>query len=152
MNGRNIKSTLQDVHTDLAQLGKINSARLTGKPRIVYLWKRYKRVAAIAAVIAGFTTLTISAMVYVLSPKVDNEKIQELSRIIQVIDRQQQAIDHQQNVLGTEVKDLKNKMVVPNIPFKAAGSGFLIDGKRISDDKCAYRTEFKERGGDQQQE
>jgi serine protease Do len=116
------KSTLQDVHTNLAQQGKIDSARLTGRAKVVYLWKRYKRVAAIAAIIAGVTTLTVSAMVYVLSPKVDNAKLQELGRDIQVFKRQQ-------NVLGTEVKDLKNKMIVPPIPFKAAGSGFLIDGR-----------------------
>src|ERR1700733_500095 len=44
---RKFKSTLLDVHTNLAQQKKINSARLEGKAKVVYLWKRYKRVAAI---------------------------------------------------------------------------------------------------------
>ncbi len=116
------KTILQDVHTTLAQQGKIDSPRLTGKAKVAYLWKRYKRVAAIAAIIAGVTTLTVSSFVYVLSPKVDNEKLQELSRDIKVVKRQQ-------NALGTEVNTLKTKMVEPPIPFKAGGSGFLIDVK-----------------------
>lgn len=66
---KKFRSTLHDVHTDLAEQGKINSARLTGKAKVVYLWKRYKRVAAIAASIAGITTLTISALVWTITPK-----------------------------------------------------------------------------------
>jgi serine protease Do len=118
------KSTLQDVHTSLAQQGKIDSARLTGKAKVVYLWKRYKRLSAIAAIIAGVTALTVSAMVYVLSPKADNYslKIQELGRDIQTY-------KHQQNILGTEVNTLKTKISEQQIPFKAGGSGFLIDGR-----------------------
>src|SRR5882672_8996820 len=46
------KSALNEVHTDLAEKGKINSDRLSGKARVVYLWKKYKRVTAIAASIA----------------------------------------------------------------------------------------------------
>ena len=72
---KKFKSTLHDVHIDMAEQGKINSAKMKGKAKVIYLWKRYKRVAAIAAIIAGVTTLTVSALVYVLSPKVDNAKL-----------------------------------------------------------------------------
>ncbi|HSU29044.1 MAG TPA: hypothetical protein VLJ68_11725, partial [Chitinophagaceae bacterium] len=75
---KKFRSTLHDVHTDLAEQGKINSSRLKGKAKIVYLWKRYKRVAAIAAVIAGVTTITITALVNTLSPKAENSKVRDL--------------------------------------------------------------------------
>src|SRR5437667_7608779 len=66
---KKFRSTLHDVHTDLAEQGKISSAKLKGKAKVVYLWKRYKRVAAIAAVIAGLTTITIYSTVSSLNPK-----------------------------------------------------------------------------------
>ena len=116
------RSTLHDTHTHLAEEGKINSARLKGKAKVIYLWKRYKRVAAIAAIIAGVTTLTVTALVNFLSPKADDARVQELSRDIQNIKRQQ-------NAQGSEVNNLKNKINQQTIPFKASGSGFLIDGK-----------------------
>ena len=62
------KSTLNEVHTDLAEQGRINSDRLRGKARVVYLWKRYRRVAAIAASIAGITTLAIGGLVWSVTP------------------------------------------------------------------------------------
>ncbi|HKC35442.1 MAG TPA: hypothetical protein VKB95_05240, partial [Chitinophagaceae bacterium] len=46
---KKFKSVLHDTHIHLAEQGKINSAKLTGKAKVVYLWKRYRRVAAIAA-------------------------------------------------------------------------------------------------------
>src|SRR6187200_1302630 len=56
---KKFKQDLHDTHNDLKEQGKINSDEIKGKAKVVYLWKRYKRVAAIAACIAGFTTLTI---------------------------------------------------------------------------------------------
>ena len=40
---KKFRSLLHDVHTDLAEQGKINSAKLNGKAKVVYLWNRYKR-------------------------------------------------------------------------------------------------------------
>src|SRR4051812_20658029 len=62
-------ANLQEVHTQLAEEGKIDSARLQGKAKVTYMWNRYKRVAAIAASIAGITAFTISALVASLTPK-----------------------------------------------------------------------------------
>jgi len=60
---KKFKQSLQAVHTDLAEAGKIQSTRLQGRARVQYLWNRYKRVSAIAASIAGITTLSITALV-----------------------------------------------------------------------------------------
>lgn len=119
---KKFRSSLNEVHTNLAEQGKINSSKLAGKAKVVYLWKRYRRVAAIAAIIAGVTTLGITAIVNTFSPKVDNAKLIELGR--DIVD-----IKKKQNVQTNEVNDLKNKITTSSIPFKTGGSSFLIDGK-----------------------
>ena len=119
---KSFRSSLNDIHTNLAEQGKIDSMKLRGKAKVVYLWKRYKRVAAIAAMIAGVTTLGLTLLFNTLSPKADNTKLTELSRDVQNIKKQQ-------NVQDNEVNNLKNKINTPSIPFKVGGSGFLIDGK-----------------------
>ncbi|MGZ8543867.1 MAG: S1C family serine protease, partial [Flavisolibacter sp.] len=65
---KKLKSTLSETHIHLAEKGLIASPRLQGKAKVVYLYNRYKRVAAIAASIAGITALTISALVWSVSP------------------------------------------------------------------------------------
>lgn len=121
---KKFKSAVHDTHIRLAEQGKINSAKLKGKAKVVYLWKRYRRVAAIAAVIAGVTTLGVVALMDFFSPKADNAKLQELSKDMQ-------KIKYQQNVQGSEVNNLKDKINRQAIPFKAGGTGFLIDGKGL---------------------
>ena len=120
---KKFRSNLHDTHTHLAEQGKINSSKLKGKAKVVYLWKRYKRVAAIAASIAGITAIGISVLVNSFSPKNDNSKITELSRIVDNIQQQQVAQGKEVNSLKTSIKK------TPVIPFKASGTGFLIDGK-----------------------
>ena len=122
---KKFRSVLNEVHTDLAEHGKINYSRLTGKARVVYLWKRYKRVAAIAAIIAGVTTLTFTAMVNVFSPKADSEKLTELSREFQNYKAQSRTQANEINKIKT---GLNNSKSVIN-DFKSGGTAFLIDGK-----------------------
>src|SRR5262245_29456473 len=74
------KYSLNEVHTDLAEKGKINSDRLSGKAKVVYLWKKYKRVTAIAASIAGITAIAISGLVWSISPKAPTSEIEKLNR------------------------------------------------------------------------
>lgn len=127
---RKFKSTLNNLHTDLAEKGTINSAKLKGKAKVVYLWNRYKRVTAIAASIACVTALTISMLIWSIGPKADSLRFQNLSRDLEQVKREQK---EQKN----EVNNLKNQMdtvskitgVDPNIHFKSGGSGFLIDAK-----------------------
>lgn len=120
---KKFRSSLHDIHIDLAEQGKIKSARLKGKAKVIYLWKRYKRVSAIAASIAGITTLSIIAVVWSLTPSNPNKEIQNLGRELKVLktrtDRQDQ-----------EIKNVQNKVAeTSEIPYKTGGTGFLIDGK-----------------------
>ena len=124
---KKFKSALHDTHIHLAEQGKINSAKLTGKAKVVYLWKRYRRVAAIAASIAGITTLTISALVWSLSPKTGNN-IQDLNRQLPVIKAEQR---NQKAVVNNLTDKINTDKITDKkaIQFKSGGTGFLIDGK-----------------------
>lgn len=124
---RKFKSTLNEVHTDLGEKGLINSDRLKGRPKVVYMWRKYKRVATIAASIAGITTLTISLLVWSISPKPDNQKLQDLSREFEKVKQEQ---GRQKAVVNNLENNIKNQFN-PNIPYKSGGSGFLIDGKGL---------------------
>lgn len=124
---KSFKASLNIIHTDLTELGKIDSMKLKGRSKVVYLWKRYKRVAAIAASIAGITTLMISALVWSLSP-VRNDNLTDLNRQIEVVKKEQ----HDQKVAVNNLKDQidtdknKDRKI---IQYKSGGTGFLIDGK-----------------------
>jgi len=124
---RKFKSTLNEVHTDLAEKGLINSDRLKGKAKVIYLWKRYKKVAAIAATIAGITTVTISLLVWSLSPNPDTKIIKDLSRDLDKVKKDQIVTKAAVNNLQNDIKTQYN----PPIDFKSGGSGFLIDGKGL---------------------
>lgn len=119
---RQLKSTLNEVHTDLTEKGVIDSESLKGKAKVVYLWNRYKRVAAIAASIAGITTLTIYSLVWSLSPNVQEDKIK-------LLDRKLKENDYITHKLRDEINTIKNNVTTPPISYKTGGSGFMIDGK-----------------------
>ena len=116
-------STLHDVHTDLAEQGKINSARLKGKAKMVYMWKKYQRVAAIAASIAGVTTISIIAVIWSLTPANPNRELQNLDRKLKVLEKRTNQQDR-------EINNVKNKVAESSpVPYKTGGTSFLIDGK-----------------------
>lgn len=124
---KKFKQALHDTHTNLTEQGKIRSDKLRGSAKVVYLWKKYKRVTAIAASIAGITALAISGLVWSVTPKTDPHELESLRRIIS----DQQTKTKQ---LQTDLKDVKTKVNTPVNPspspieFKSGGTGFLIDG------------------------
>lgn len=122
---KTFKASLNDVHTDLSEKGNINSVKLKGKAKVVYLWKRYKRVAAIAASIAGITTLTVSTLLNFWAPKANNQKVQELGVKIERLENNNRAIHQQLNDVRSDIKS----KIAPDVEFKGGGSGFLIDSK-----------------------
>ncbi|HWJ25113.1 MAG TPA: serine protease, partial [Flavisolibacter sp.] len=130
---KKLKAALNDTHIHLAEKGLIKSPRLKGKARVVYLYNRYKRVAAIAASIAGITALTISALVWSLNPqKPQDRALIDLNRKLeQKMDKKINQIQQQNEILKQNINDLKDqtKAVMPPIQYTSGGTGFMIDTK-----------------------
>ncbi|MDF2191769.1 serine protease [Paraflavitalea sp. CAU 1676] len=116
------KATLHDVHSELLETGSIQEK--APRATVVQLWKKYQRVVAVAASIAGITALTISAIAYYFAPKPASE-IQLLSRELANIKRTQTITDKKINALTGQAS---TRFIPPADP-KSGGTGFLIDGK-----------------------
>jgi len=116
---RNFKATLHDIHNELFEAGAIKE---DSGARVIKLWRKYKRVLAVAASIAGVTALAISALISYLSPKADNKYVETLSRKVSILEQKQNSISAKLN----EARTPKNP-VEPSA--KIGGTGFLIDGK-----------------------
>ena len=103
---------------DLGEQGKINSDKLKGNAKVVYLWKRYRRVAAIAASIAGIVAIGLSTLVNSLAPRPKDSKITDL---VAYIDQVKRDVTTQ---IDTAIK--KTKPFRIDIPVKYNGTGFLL--------------------------
>ena len=79
-------------------------------------------MVAIAASIAIITTLGVSMLVNTLVPKANDATLKELGRELDKVKKDQ-------IVTGKEVDKLKHKIPDTPIPFRTAGTGFMIDGK-----------------------
>lgn len=128
---RKMKGILEESHIHLAEKGLIASPRLQGKARVVYLFNRYKRTGMIAASIAGITVLTLSALIWSLSPvKPANKKdIENLSRDIRNLDYKVNQVKNQNTRLTQKINDVTDQAAATTIEYTSGGTGFLIDAK-----------------------
>ncbi len=124
---KNLRSSLNDIHINLLDQGKIDSMELKGKAKVIYLWKRYRRVAAIAASIAGITTISLIALVAAFSPR-PNSNLQDLNLELTAIKKEQSDQKAVVNNLKDQI-DTDKKADNNSIQFKSGGTGFMIDGK-----------------------
>jgi S1-C subfamily serine protease len=104
---KNFRSALHEIHTDLAANGVIKET--APKAMLRLLWKKHKRVMAVAASIAGITTLLIAGMANYYSRKASTA-------------------DLKKQVENDKVPEMQQPKA-PAIPIKSGGTGFLIDGK-----------------------
>jgi serine protease Do len=126
---KNFKAILNDTHIHLGEKGLIKAPRLKGKARVIYLYNRYKRVSAIAASIAGITALTISALVWSLSPGKPASK-QQFDYLSRQIDKIDQKYKKETNALNQKIENVKDQTVIDApIQYTSGGTGFLIDAK-----------------------
>ena len=129
---KKLKSVLNDVHIDLAEKGAIKFPKLKGKAKVVYLVNKYKRVAAIAASIAGLTALTMSALMWSLSPSkpADRRDIENLSRDIRNIGQQVKQVRKENLELGEKINNVQDQASIEQkVEYTSGGTGFLIDTK-----------------------
>ncbi|MEP6465222.1 MAG: serine protease [Parafilimonas sp.] len=121
----NFKDSLHTIHSKLSETGEIRSteepASFGGK--VVQLWNRYKRTAAIAASIAGITALFISALAIYFSPSADKSQLERLSRTIEEIKANQIVTNN------TLIKEANEPKIPKGATLKTGGTAFLIDGK-----------------------
>jgi S1-C subfamily serine protease len=119
---KNFKSTLNDVHNQLLESGDITSA--APKATVIQLWRKYKRTMAVAASIAGITTLLIASMATYYSQKKTGADLEKLRREFK------QEVAKKTTEVYNKVQDRITK-APENTPVKFGGSGFLVDGKGI---------------------
>lgn len=126
---RQFKNILDETHIHLAEKGLIQSPRLKGKAKVVYLFNRYKRTVAVAASIVGISWLCFGAMYWLMSPRTaaTNKDLQELSKEVNVL-------KHRTNQTANEINKVKAEINAPVDPptgteFTPGGTGFLVDAK-----------------------
>ncbi|MBI1783367.1 MAG: serine protease [Sphingobacteriales bacterium] len=119
------KNNLHETQTKLEAEGVLKEKELGAGAKVVNLYRRYKKTIAIAASIAGITSLLTYAATNLVAPKADAEQIQELSKKIDAIKK---TTDAQGKEISKVKTDIPTK-VDPKIQFKSRGTAFLIDGK-----------------------
>jgi serine protease Do len=119
---RQFRSILNETHNQLLEKGAIKQER--PKTRVVDIVRRYGRVWAVAASIAGIIAVTISGLVAYFTPTV-KPAIENLSKELVI---QKGRI----NALVTEVKDVKD--VRPSKSSGNDGKGLLLTNAHVVKD------------------
>jgi S1-C subfamily serine protease len=115
------KSLLADVHYKLDTSGDIKTE--TPRPTLFHLINRYRRVIAVAASIAGITALAISSIVNYVTPKANNDYVEQLSRKVH-------KLEQKQNALSSQIVDKEKRPKIPvDVKVQSGGTGFLLDVK-----------------------
>lgn len=119
---RNLRNSFQATHAKLLERGDINEGgELTTKGKVIQIWNKYKKVTAIAASVGGVIALVISGLAIYFAPVINGNQIEQLSKAVDVIKKNQQ-------YQGTLINEVKSK-VPGDVRVISGGSGFLIDPK-----------------------
>ena len=121
---KDFKHQLNEVHNNLLEKGDISTTEKE-KGKVVTMWNKYKRIASIAATIAGVTALVMSGLVTYFSPGPAKKELRDLARVVQ-------QINHKVNAQGNKISEIseteESKVPVDERPLNA-GTSFLIDSK-----------------------
>ncbi|MBB1287158.1 trypsin-like peptidase domain-containing protein [Flavisolibacter sp. BT320] len=129
---KSFKGKLAETHLHLAEVGAIQNPELRGKAKVIHLFNRYKRTAAIAASIAGITALSISALIWSVSPAkpLNKKDLETLNRNIRVIDNKVNQVKNENAALQQQISNLPDNSRAP-IEYTSGGTGFLVDVKGL---------------------
>lgn len=117
-----IKQTLHEVHQHLLERGDLNEGEaLSTKGKVIQFWNKYKRVTAIAASVGGVIALFISGLAMYFSTSVNDPKLEQLGKDLEVVKKNQQA---QVNIINEVTSKIPT-----NARLLSGGSGFLVDPK-----------------------
>jgi S1-C subfamily serine protease len=117
---KNFKHSLVETEAKLVEEGVISPTHLQGKAKVIYMWKKYRRIAAVAATIAGIVSILTAGLTSVYNTSKSNKDLIQLSNEVDKLKEGQRATNNKLN-------EFKPK--APNAPFKSGGTGFLIDGQ-----------------------
>jgi len=123
---KKFKSSLDFVHTSLEEQGKIHTENSQGKSKVIYLWNRYKKVAGIAASIAGITAITLSFLFNSVTPTAKDHKVQELVKEVNTLKHNQRVLDKK---IQSVDKGSQETSIAMDVRFN--GTGFLINNKGL---------------------
>lgn len=118
---RQFKHALYEVDTKLTEEGFLAKTLPKGRAKLVYLWKRYKRTATVAASIAGIISLVITGLTAAYNSNRENKSYQELVKNLNATRKEVAGIKS-----GTHNTAVPSKPE-PKVNYMA--TGFLIDGK-----------------------
>ncbi len=118
---KNFIGSLNEAHKKLAASGAIAPPAAEGK--LINLFRKYKRVTAVAASIAGITTLLIAGMTVYYSRKANTKEIEQL-RI-----EFKQEVAKRTNEVYNKVREGFPTKAPENAQPISGGTGFLIDAK-----------------------
>ena len=118
---RDLETSLHEVHASLMESGSIHE--MAPKTKVIDLWRRYRRVIAVAASIGGFTALAISGMVMYFTPKANTATVEQLSRKVHKLEITQNALNNQ-----IKIEQKANKIPV-DVNIQSGGTSFLIDAR-----------------------
>jgi serine protease Do len=121
-NLKAFKHTLYEVENKLMEEGIISKTRLTGKAKVIFLWKKYKRNIAVAASIAGLVSIVTTATISTYNNKVDKTNI---GYLMAKIDNTAKKVAQ----LDKTIKANNNTVIQKNPSPDYRATGFLIDGK-----------------------
>jgi serine protease Do len=118
---KQFRSGLREIHNNLLDTGAIKPQ--VPKAKVVDLFKKYRRVWAVAASIAGIIAITISGLVAYFTPNT-TPQIEQLRLEVS-------KLNTQTKLLTKEFRDSSTKItrVPQNEIYKFGGTGFLIDAK-----------------------
>ena len=118
---KTFRNSLQEIHSNLLDTGAIKT--MAPRPKVVDMFKKYRRVWAVAASIAGIIAITVSGLVAYFTPNT-KPQLEQLSREVS-------SLKAQTKILTNEVRDSSKatSRVPVNETFKFGGTGFLIDAK-----------------------
>jgi serine protease Do len=118
---KNFKHSLVETEAKLTEEGVISPSHLQGKAKVVYLWKKYRRIVAVAASIAGLVSILTGGLTSAYNNNKSNPDFERLSRKLDAVNKSVRETNN-------KLDDVNTKISPKAIPV-SGGTGFLIDGQ-----------------------
>jgi serine protease Do len=123
---KSLQSILHDTHQTLLSEGSIKHKPARRGAKVIALWNKYKKVAVVAASIAGITALSITFLVVSLTRRTAGGS--EVTELVGAINDVKKSVARQYDELDNKIEKVSASSI-PTTPARFGGSAFLVDGK-----------------------